>query len=425
MLNTTYLAKFADELALVNPQMAATIEASIESLASMDERASNHNSDQDFWNPEAWYSYLRPYTVKDGVLQIPVKGALLQDFPYQFFGIATGYEYIQKAFDRGMSDPEVKGIALVINSPGGMVAGNFDLVDKMYAQRGKKPIQAFAAEHAYSAAYSIASVADKLTVARTGGVGSIGVVTSHVDYSKALDKAGVKLTFIHAGKYKVEGNPYEPLSSEAKARIQSRIDALYDVFVATVARNRGIDEKAVRDTEALTFSASESLSNKLADAIGPLEDGLAAFAATLNPKLGGTKMSKEEKAVDQVTIDAARAEGLAAGKAEGLTAGKAEGAQAERARIAGIMALDESKARREVALTMALETDLSVDQAKAVLAKTPEDKPAAGKTPFEAAMESGNPELGAGNGENAEATDKAKILGAYRAAGGSRAKASK
>lgn len=420
--NNPYIARFAGEPSLVAPHMRDAFEAYLEQLAAADPAKSQEVMGDDFWpEPGSSMSRFRPYVVKNGVLQVPVKGVLLNDFPYQFDSFATGYAYIQKAMERGMADDAVRGIALIIDSPGGQVAGNFDLVDKMYGMRGEKPIHAFAAESAYSAAYSIASAADKITVSRTGGVGSIGVVTSHIDVSKMLKQEGYKITFIHAGKHKVDGNPYEPLPDDVKARIQERIDALYSVFVATVARNRGIDEEAVRATEALCFTASEALSNKLADAIGSLDDSLAAFAADLNTKQGGTIMSKDKDtaAVDQATVDAARNEGVTQGKAEG----KAEGAQVERTRIKGIMALDAAKNRHAAALNIALESDMTVEQAESLLAKLPEDqKPAASKDVFDAAMTgTGNPDLGSAPAAK-ELTASEKILADYHASVGSEKK---
>lgn len=412
------VAHFADEAALVSGHSAVTVAANLSqvfaAMPKMNEAAAELAQDS-FWpEPGSWLNQVRPYVVKDGVLMIPVKGVLLHDFPYSYFSYATGYEYIQKAFDRGMDDAGVQGIALIIDSPGGHVAGNFDLVDRMYARRGEKPVYAFAVEHAYSAAYSIASAADKITVCRTGGVGSIGVVTSHLNMKKWMEDMGLEMTFVHRGKHKTDGNQYEALSPEAKARIQSRIDALYDVFVATVARNRGMDEGDVRATEALTFTAAESLSNRLADAIGSLDDGLAAFAVDLNPNQGETEMSKtEDKAVDQATVDAARAEGIA------------EGVKAENARISGIMALEESKTRRESALNIALTSNMTVDQAKGLLATLPEagaakaeDAKPASNSMFDKAMAEGNPELGA-SAEQEPASVASEILSAYHAAGGS------
>lgn len=351
----------------------------------------------DFWafEPDSFLSRVRPYVVKDGMLQIPVKGVLLHDFPYALGSWATGYDYIWQAFSRGMGDTGVKGIALVVDSGGGTVAGNFDLVDRMWALKGTKPIQGFAAEAAYSAAYSIISVADTISVTRTGGVGSIGVVTSHCDLSGMAEKDGIKVTYIFAGKHKVDGNAFEALPKDVKARIQSRIDSTYEVFVSTVARNRGMDPQAVRDTEAQCFTAQEALSNGLADSIGALDDALAEFSAALSPPDEGDEtMSTQDKtavelAAHEAAVLAARTEGNAAGLAEGRAAGTAEGVTAERTRIAAILASDEGKARPKAALAAALKTDLSVDAAKAFLAETnAETAPvaAAAADPLTAAM---------------------------------------
>ena len=238
----------------------------------------------DFWfSPDDWRSNHRPYKVVAGILQIPIKGVLLHDFPWAFGSYATGYAYVWKAFERGLADAEVQGIAFMIDSPGGEVAGNFDLVDKMWDAKAadpSKPIWAFAAENAYSAAYSIASVADQISMSRTGGVGSVGVVTTHMDQSKMLEDWGLKITFIHAGKHKVDGNPAEPLAPAVKARIQKRIDELYAIFVETVARNRGMSVQSVRDTEALTYSSKDAIAVGFADRVGSLEDSFPIGSAS-------------------------------------------------------------------------------------------------------------------------------------------------
>lgn len=404
MLRDVLHSRFADyRPTLLDATHATWVQECLEGLASAEVTASAGSDD--FWS-EDW-AWVRPYSVKDGVLRVPVRGVLLNGWPYQLGGYATGYEYIREAVTRGMADDNVKGIALVIDSPGGEVAGNFDLVDRLFGMRGEKPIRAYAAESAYSAAYSIASAADSITVTRSGGVGSIGVVLTHVEYSKALEEAGIKVTFIHAGKHKVDGNPYQPLPEEVKARFQARVDASYDEFVALVARNRGIEEKAVRATEALTFSASEALSNGLADSIGSLDDALAAFAAEVSNPKGKTMTTKQDaSAVDTAAIETARTEGHAAGKAEGLAAG----ATAERGRIQAILALDESKDRPKAAFNVALKTDMSVDAAKAFLADMPSEAAASepaqnGSNAFLDAMNTGkNPEVGA-PGATGEAAD--------------------
>lgn len=384
-------------------EQAATIQARLDAAADqplMDDG-------DGFWPaPTDWRASFRPYVVKDGILLIPVKGVLLNDFTYNFGNWATGYQYIWRAFDRGQKDPEVRGIALVCDTPGGMVAGNFELVDKMHAYPNRKPVRGYAHEAAYSAGYSIVSVSDpgEITVSRTGGVGSIGVVTSHTDVSKLYDDIGYKVTFIHAGKHKVDGNPYEALPADVKARIQKRIDDLYSIFVSTVARNRSMDEQAIRDTEALTYSAPDALSIGLADKIGAFDDSLADFSASLNPSEGDETMAE----LTQADIDNAVATATS-GHAAALAAAKTEGATAERARINAILETEEAKVRPSAALALALEGDMSVESTTKILGKLPEEtkgstaaaEPEAttgagvGKNRFEAGMEnSQNPDVG-------------------------------
>lgn len=376
-----FIARFEDEPTFLNGDQPLRIQALLNGLAAEynDRELAKAGSSDEFWFAEGdWRANLRPYNVKNGILHIPVKGVLLHNFGYQFFDYATGYIYIEQAVIRGLGDKNVKGIALVIDSPGGEVAGCFNLVDKIYNWRGEKPIRAFAAESAYSAAYAVASAADSITVSKTGGVGSIGVVTSHVDVSAMMEKIGYKITFIFAGKHKVDGNPYEALNPEVKERIQARIDELYSIFVSTVARNRDMDEKAVRKTEALTFTASEATSNGLADAIGDLSDSIAAFAVELDPDTGDDQMALNKDG-ETATVDVEKEKATAhdAGKAEGIAEGTKLGATAERTRINAILDSEEGKKRPKAALSAALKTDLSVEQASAFLADLAEEKPAA------------------------------------------------
>lgn len=375
------LARFQNnEAVLIDPQAHALLNACAHQaslvLAKIEAVEPRMDDGDGFWfAPDDWRASYRPYVVKDGVLQIPVKGVLLNNFPYAIGNWATGYEYIWRAFDRGQKDPEVRGIALVCDTPGGMVAGNFALVDKMYAYPNRKPVAGFAHESAYSAGYSIISVADpgSVTVSRTGGVGSIGVVTSHMDVSKMMERNGYSITFIHAGKHKVDGNPYEALPADVKARIQARIDDLYGIFVSTVARNRGMDEQAIRDTEALTFSAPDALSNGLADKIGAFDDALADFSASLNPNVGDETMAD----YTQAQLDAAVADAVAAANtthAAALATAKTEGATAERTRISAILASDAAKDRPKAALSLALKGGMDAEATASVLSDLPAEK---------------------------------------------------
>lgn len=413
MSTNPLIARFAGEPALVDQGSAERLTACLTAIAQHPRAQEMITGDYlagcDFWQEDG--GWCRPYIVQDGILQIPVKGVLLNGFPYALYDWATGYEYILEAFKRGCGDyatGAIQGIAFVEDSPGGMVAGCFDAVDKMVDLKTATgvPVRAFAHESAYSAAYAIATVADHVAVSRTGGVGSIGVVTTHLDVSGAMEKAGLKITFIASDPSKVEGNSYEPLSPDAEKRIQARIDELYSIFVAAVSRGRGLEESTIRDTlKAYCYTATQALANGLADSIGTLDDATAAFAAFLDDQSdnqGEEAMADEVKpAVDQAAHETAVADARAAGMKEG--------ASAERARVNAILGSDEGKARPKAALSAALKTDMTVEQAAAFLADLDEEKaetptPAApaAQTPFDAAMGKDNPDVGANAGKKKE-----------------------
>lgn len=377
-MNNILIARFQGVASLVAPQMTGRFEAALNAVIRH-ERAEALLTAQamaadEFWpSSDNWRAAYRPYVVRDGVLHIPVKGVLLHDFPWALGSWATGYIYIARALERGLADMNVRAIAFVCDSYGGEVAGCFELVDRIYAARGQKPMRSFAHEHAYSAGYAVASAPDHVAMSRTGGVGSIGVVTTHVDVSEAMKDMGVKITFVFAGKHKVDGNAYQPLPDEVKQRWQARIDSLYGIFTASVARNRGIDEKAVRATEADCFGAEEAIEIGLADSIGPFDDCVAAFNQDLSTadEEGEEDMSEKTAsatdATNQQAIDQARTEGHAAGKAEGIKETK----KSERARISAIVGSEEAKGREELAQHLAFETDMEADAAKAMLTKAP------------------------------------------------------
>jgi signal peptide peptidase SppA len=228
--------------------------------------------------PASW----RPYCVEEGVAIIPVEGTLVQKSgSLRPWSGMTGYDGIRTCFLDALNDPEIRAIALQIDSPGGEVAGCFDLADTIFAARGVKPIWAILDECAYSGAYAIASAADRIVVPRTGGAGSIGVIVMHSDLSAALTKAGIKVTIIQFGARKADGNEFEPLADEARTRFQAQIDTIGEVFVSTVARNRKLSANAVRGTEAATFLSADAKKLGLVDDIAAPDAAFAELLASL------------------------------------------------------------------------------------------------------------------------------------------------
>lgn len=225
----------------------------------------------------------KPYEVTpEGVAVIEISGTLVN----RGSGMAawsgmTSYEQLSYEFLDAATDPAVKGILLRCDSPGGECSGVFDLADDIYSQRGTKPIVAMVNDSACSAAYLIASQADKIIVTQTGAVGSIGVIAKHVNMTEADKMAGLKYTTIFAGARKNDLNPHEDQGNEAFASLRAEVNRLADMFVASVSRARGIPPAAVRATEAALFFGETALQAGLADEVGTLRSALESMRARI------------------------------------------------------------------------------------------------------------------------------------------------
>ena len=204
-------------------------------------------------------------------------------------------ERVSDAFAALMADPSVGAIVLDIDSPGGSVYGTMELAEQIFQARGTKKIVAVADSLAASAAYWIGSAAEDFYITPGGEAGSIGVFAMHEDYSEMLAAMGIKTTFIKAGKYKTEGNPYGPLDEEAQAFMQSRVDDYYDSFVKAVARNRKTSQDSVRNGygQGRCLGADDAVKSGLCDAVRTLDDVVAELAARPQAQKPRTRQQAE------------------------------------------------------------------------------------------------------------------------------------
>ncbi|UNE55265.1 S49 family peptidase [Bartonella machadoae] len=220
------------------------------------------------------------YVVRNNVAILPVHGTLVRRGAWlgALSGL-TSYEGLSASFREAIKQPDVRAVLLDIDSGGGEAGGVFDLVEEFQAlsKQHQKPIWAHANEFACSAAYAIACSASQIWVARTGVVGSIGVVCAHLDQSSADEKQGFKWTFVFEGDHKVHGNPHEPLADTALNKMQADCALLYEMFVDWVAQNRPLNTDAIRDTKAETFIGTQAITLGLADAQGTLAQALESL----------------------------------------------------------------------------------------------------------------------------------------------------
>lgn len=226
----------------------------------------------------------RLYTVTpEGIALIPIHGTLVhrQAFLMAESGL-TSYGKIQTQVVEAMADERVKGIILDVDSAGGEVNGVFDLADVMAALRGEKPMYAVANDDAFSAAYLLASTADKVYVTQTGGTGSVGVIAVHLEQTEWEKNVGLNFTIFRAGKYKGEYGPHEALTEHAAESLQGELDRLYGMFTERIAQYRGMAEEAVRGTEAGLYFGEQGVDIGFADEVGTLDEAMEALSQEIN-----------------------------------------------------------------------------------------------------------------------------------------------
>jgi signal peptide peptidase SppA len=331
----------------------------------------------------------RGYALRGGVAVIPVTGTLVHRGAWigQSSG-QTSYEGIEAAFLAADEDPAVKAIGMEVDSFGGQVSGCFGLCKTIADIGTRKPVRAFIAEHAYSAAYALASQAEQIYLPPTGGAGSIGVILMHADYSNALDQAGIDVTIISAGEHKADGNPYAPLPISVREELQSEMEMLRGIFAETVGEGRGdrMDAEAALATKAKCFLGEAAVENNLADHVAEPRAAFEEFIAEMNaegawaPPASKT-MSQVEEEPEMTTTDTTTAP-----EAGAETEDPANGADTqvetpaastetkepaaegnERQRIAAILNSPEAEGRSDLAKHLAFETDHSPEACNAIL----------------------------------------------------------
>ena len=219
---------------------------------------------------------------EQGILILPVHGTLLRrSMALEAASGLSSYAELTAQIDAALADPQVKGILLDVDSPGGEAGGVFELASRIRHSTAIKPIWAHAHDMAYSAAYALASSASRVTLSQSAGVGSIGVMALHVDQSVRDAKEGLRYTAIFAGQHKNDFSPHHALSPQAASALQAEVNRLYDLFVGQVAHMRGLTTKVVRGTEAGLYFAQQAINIGLADALGSFDQVMAEFGEYL------------------------------------------------------------------------------------------------------------------------------------------------
>jgi signal peptide peptidase SppA len=203
-----------------------------------------------------------------------------------------------------VNDPGVGAILISIDSPGGSVYGVAEAADLILAAREKKPIVALANSLAASAAYWLGCCASQLYCTPSGEVGSIGVWQAHMDFSGAMADAGIAVTLISAGKFKTEGNPYQPLDEDAQDFMQSRVDDYYADFTGAVAAARNTDVQTVINGmgQGRVLGASAAKKAGMIDGVMTFAQVVASMQKTMTGNQSAKKANKSQAAKNSLLL---------------------------------------------------------------------------------------------------------------------------
>lgn len=212
---------------------------------------------------------------RTGVEVIPVSGILVSRAAHlEMCEVMTSYEELRRQLRTAVADPMVERIVLDIDSPGGAAVGAFELAADIRAMAQQKPITGLVNFSAYSGGYLLAAACSEVVVSQTSGIGSIGVIAKHLDRSKMLENAGVKVTTVFAGDHKNDLSPHEALTDQSMKVLQDIVQESYQMFVGSVAEYRGLAVEKVIATQAGLFNGQAGIAAGLADRLQSPQDAV-------------------------------------------------------------------------------------------------------------------------------------------------------
>lgn len=244
------------------------------------------------------------YSVQGDIAVVTIKGSLTNREAWynRYLGV-TSYGDIRKAMLYAAEQPEIKAIVLDIDSGGGAVSGVADagnlirLIDK-----NVKPVYSFSDGAMCSAAYWLGCSAREVYSSNVSTVGSIGVIATHMEYSKALKEAGIGVTVVRAGEYKALINSMEPLSEKAQTQLQNQLNAAYNVFLEHVAdcRKTTVNLCDANMAQGREFFGKEALAAGLVDGIETFDSMMSRVSTKLldNENYSNNNLGNYQRGID-------------------------------------------------------------------------------------------------------------------------------
>ncbi len=224
--------------------------------------------------------------IGDNIALIRIVGQM-QKGSSKFGGTST--IRVRRALRQALAKPDVKGIMLSIDTPGGTAAGTLELADDVAAAQARKPVHAYIEDLGASAAYWVASQAGRLSANRPGEIGSIGTFGVIEDLTDAAEQMGIKVHLISTGPYKGMGYPGTPVTEEHLAYVQELVEDINETFLQSVKRGRGVPIATVHKwADGRTWVGKKALDKGMIDAVEPFDEAVKALRRAVAERRSGT-----------------------------------------------------------------------------------------------------------------------------------------
>ena len=210
------------------------------------------------------------------IMVIPIKGVI----GAVGFG-EDGYRHklILESLDQAIYDLTINGIILQVDSPGGAVYESAEVYRKIKEVQEERDIPVYVSMGglAASGGYYVSAPADKIYAARETITGSIGVISSYLNYEELAEKIGIKYEVFKSGKHKDIGSSNREMTDEEKRINQEMIDIMYKDFIDIIAEGReGIltRDEILKLADGRVYLGAQAVENGLIDELGYFEDVL-------------------------------------------------------------------------------------------------------------------------------------------------------
>lgn len=253
----------------------------------------------------------REFALVDGIAVISLSGAMMKQS--SSLSQSTSTVFARRQIRQAAADPDVRGILLRIDSPGGTVSGTGDLAADVAAAATKKKVVGYVEDLCASAAYWVASQCTRVMANATALVGSIGIYGVLQDWSGYAAKEGIKVHVVRAGEFKGTGVEGTEITQKQLADYQRIIDDLNEHFVRGVAAGRKMSLATVRElADGRIHVAAEAQAKGLIDAVGTIDEALSSFPSKSSQSRSSAKMSDAAPTVATVVPESATYEQLVA-----------------------------------------------------------------------------------------------------------------